>query len=140
MLLIFASILAFIQDEFKRKGIFPYSDLTTQDQADTNSYTNYNGPRLIDRGPLKDEMSMNPANDLPKPNRMQYEFMQLEMGLFIHYGMNTYSGQGTGGSGRFSPEIFNPTELDCNNWMEVAKAMGAKYAVLTARHEEGFCL
>jgi alpha-L-fucosidase len=140
LLLIFASIMAFSQDDFKRKGIFPYSDLTIQDQADTNSYTNYHGPRLIDRGPLKDEMSMNPVNDLPKPNRMQYEFMQLEMGLFIHYGMNTYSGQGTGGSGRFSPEIFNPTELDCNNWMEVVKAMGAKYAVLTARHEEGFCL
>lgn len=132
--------MAFGQNDFTPIGIFSYSDITTQDRADTASLKVYQGPRLIDRGPLKDEMSTNPVNDLPKPNRMQYEFMQLEMGLFIHYGMNTYSGQGTGGSGRFSPEIFTPTQLDCNNWMEVAKAMGAKYAVLTARHEEGFCL
>lgn len=138
--LLLVSVVAFGQKDSTGTGMFPYSDLTTEDGADTTGLKEYQGPRLIDRGPLKDEMSTNPVNDLPKPNRMQYEFMQLEMGLFIHYGMNTYSGQGTGGSGRFSPNIFNPTELDCDNWMEVAKAMGAKYAVLTARHEEGFCL
>lgn len=96
--------------------------------------------RLINYGPRQDWMSTSQVNDLPKPNRPQYEFMQLELGLFIHFGMNTYTGQGTGGTGQFPPKTFNPTELDCDNWMKVAKAMGARYAVLTARHEEGFCL
>lgn len=138
--LILGALMTFGQNNFTWKGILTNSDLTTEDRSDIASLDSYEGYRLISRGPLKDEISTNPVNDLPKPNRAQYDFMQLEMGLFIHYGMNTYSGQGTGGTGRFSPEIFNPTELNCDNWMEVAKAMGAKYAVLTARHEEGFCL
>ncbi len=131
---------AHAQDDFTGTGTFPYSDLTADEVVENAGDTGYQGPRLLDMGPVKDAMSTNPVNDLPKPNKPQYEFMKMDMGLFIHFGMNTFSGQGTGGTGRFSPEIFNPTELDCDNWMEVAKAMGAEYVVLTARHEEGFCL
>lgn len=138
--LMLAAVVAFGQNDIKGAGTFPYSNLTNDDPADTTSQMADKGLRLVSRGPLKDVMSTNPVNDLPKPNRMQDEFMQLEMGLFIHFGMNTFSGQGTGGSGTFSPGIFNPTELNCDNWMDVAKAMGARYAVLTVRHEEGYCL
>lgn len=90
--------------------------------------------------PISDAISMNPDNGLPKPNADQLAFQDLELGLFIHFGMNTYTGEGAGGKGEQTPEAFNPTELDCDNWMQVAEDMGARFAVLTARHEEGFCL
>ncbi|GEM_PF-49353 len=35
----------------------------------------------------------------------------------------------------FNPDLFNPRE-----WARMAKAAGMKYAVITAKHHEGFCL
>ena len=99
-----------------------------------------NQPRLVDLVPVPDALSTNTINHLPKPNADQLAFQDLELGLFIHFGMNTFTGETTGGKGSHPPAVFNPTALDCDNWMQVAKAMGARFAVLTARHEEGFCL
>jgi len=36
------------------------------------------------------------------------------------------------------PGLFNPRKLNTDQWMEAAKAMGAKYAVLVAKHGSGF--
>lgn len=36
--------------------------------------------------------------------------------------------------------IFNPEELDTDQWIRAAKAMGAKFAVITATHETGFAI
>ena len=99
-----------------------------------------NQPRLVDLAPLADALSTSEVNRLPKPNADQLAFQDLELGLFIHFGMTTFTDEGTGARGSHPPEVFNPTALDCDNWMEVAKTMGARFAVLTARHEEGFCL
>ncbi len=35
---------------------------------------------------------------------------------------------------------FNPDLMDAREWAKKAKAAGMKYAVLTAKHHEGFCL
>ena len=35
---------------------------------------------------------------------------------------------------------FNPDLLDAREWARRAKAAGMKYAVLTTKHHEGFCL
>ena len=35
---------------------------------------------------------------------------------------------------------FNPKRLDARKWAKSAKAAGMKYAVLTTKHHEGFCL
>jgi alpha-L-fucosidase len=35
----------------------------------------------------------------------------------------------------FNPDLYNPTE-----WAKMAKAAGMKYAVITSKHHEGFCL
>ena len=37
-------------------------------------------------------------------------------------------------------EMFNPDLLDARAWAKRAKATGMKYAVLTAKHHDGFCL
>ncbi|MDD5675358.1 MAG: alpha-L-fucosidase, partial [Chitinivibrionales bacterium] len=90
--------------------------------------------------PMPDAQSQDKNNNLPKPNKMQLAFQELELGLFIHYGLRTYPNGSGPGQGFYSPQEFNPTALDCDNWMETAQAMGAKFVVFTARHEEGFCL
>jgi alpha-L-fucosidase len=58
------------------------------------------------------------------------------LGVFIHYSIDTYGGR----SGASPASAFNPTALNAEQWVLAAKAMGAKYVVLTARHEQGFCL
>ncbi|MBO9731527.1 MAG: alpha-L-fucosidase [Chitinophaga sp.] len=37
-------------------------------------------------------------------------------------------------------DLFNPTQFDPKAWAKQAKAAGMKYAVLTTKHHEGFCL
>ena len=37
-------------------------------------------------------------------------------------------------------EVFNPDLFDAKEWAKAAKAAGMKYAVLTTKHHEGFCL
>jgi alpha-L-fucosidase len=73
---------------------------------------------------------------LAKPAPLQLAFQDLELGVFIHYSIDTYGGK----SGASSASAFNPTALNTEQWVLAAKAMGAKYVVLTARHEQGFCL
>ena len=76
---------------------------------------------------------------LAKPSEKQLRFADWEVGAFIHFGLNVFTGQ-EHGDGKEPPSKFNPTELDAEQWVLAAKALGAKYACLTVRHEGGFCL
>lgn len=73
------------------------------------------------------------------PTAKQLEFQDMELGAFIHYSIDTYASPGTA-HGATPASMFNPAELNTEQWVMAAKAMGATYIVLTARHEEGFCL
>lgn len=76
---------------------------------------------------------------LVKPSPKQIAFADWEVGAFIHYTLNPFTGQ-EHGDGLEPPSKFDPTELDAEQWILTAKSMGARYVVLTARHEGGFCL
>ena len=76
---------------------------------------------------------------IAKPTKEQLAFQDLDLGLFIHFGLPTYTGKSAGDADD-SPSLFNPKKLDCEQWAKVAVSMGAKYVTLTARHEGGFCI
>ncbi|MFX3631522.1 MAG: alpha-L-fucosidase [Candidatus Pristimantibacillus sp.] len=83
---------------------------------------------------------MNDFNsNLPLPTKQQLRWQDLELGMFCHFGINTFCNQ-EWGEGKDSPEVFNPEELDARQWVRTAKQAGFRYFVLTAKHHEGFCL
>jgi alpha-L-fucosidase len=61
----------------------------------------------------------------------------LELGLFIHFDMVTYTGK-TKPRTPADVNTYDPTKLDTDQWLETAKSMGAQYAVFVAKHCTGF--
>lgn len=82
---------------------------------------------------------VNTSASLPVPTKQQLKWQDFELGMFCHFGMNTFCDQ-EWGEGNDSPELFCPTELDARQWVRTAKQAGFRYFVLTAKHHDGFCL
>lgn len=75
----------------------------------------------------------------PVPTARQQAFQDWELGLFLHFGIRTfYEGHKDWDGKPMPPAGFNPTDLDCRQWMQVCKDAGVKYSVLTAKHHDGF--
>ncbi len=74
---------------------------------------------------------------LPTPE--QVEWADCEIGVIIHMDMFTFVNMDYMDP---PPPVtaFNPEELDTDQWLEAAAAMGAKYAVFVAKHCTGFSM
>ncbi len=88
--------------------------------------------------PLSSDAQTAPQPFGPVPNARQIEWYHREMIAFFHFGMNTFTNDNEG-DGTAKPERFNPTALNCNQWMDVLKRAGIPAAILVAKHADGFC-
>ena len=84
-------------------------------------------------------------NKVPLPNKRQLAWQEAELGVVFHYDLHVFDGLKYGqGNNRIDPvkdyQVFNPKNLDTDQWVKAAKAAGAKFAILTATHETGFAL
>ncbi len=72
------------------------------------------------------------------PNKRQYRHMHYKK-AFFHFGVNTFTSL-EWGNGTESEKMFDPTDLDIDQWMRTIKAAGFDLAIITAKHHDGFCL
>ena len=71
--------------------------------------------------------------------KKRLEFLDWEFGVFFHFGIRTFYEDRVDWDGEEMPaEKFNPTQLDCEQWIRTAEDAGAKYAVLVCKHHDGF--
>lgn len=76
-------------------------------------------------------------------------FLQERFGMFIHWGLYAIPARGewvrhfekiSNEEYQKYFEEFNPVRYDPKKWARAAKEAGMKYAVMTAKHHDGFCL
>jgi alpha-L-fucosidase len=74
-----------------------------------------------------------------KPSPQQVAWQELEFGVIVHFNPNTWLDQ-EWGDGTASAKVFNPSQVDPGQWARAAKAAGAQYLILVAKHHDGFAL
>ncbi len=82
---------------------------------------------------------------IPIPTQAQLDWQNAELVAVFHYDLHVFDGKRYIQSvNRITPiedvNIFNPKNLDTDQWIKSAKDAGCKIAILTATHETGFAL
>jgi len=104
----------------------------------------FNPTRIV----LAQQNSFVAANQMTDKERMRW-FKEARFGLFVHWGLYSLLGRGTWYMLRDQISVaeinklsrqFNPDKYDPNEWAQLAQEAGMRYAVLTTRHHDGFCL
>jgi alpha-L-fucosidase len=76
-------------------------------------------------------------------------FRDARFGMFIHFGAYAVPARGewvksnehlTTDQYQKYVDAFYPADFDAKKWAKIAKEAGMKYAVLTAKHHDGFCM
>jgi alpha-L-fucosidase len=67
-------------------------------------------------------------------------YTDLDRGMFLHWNFATFCDTEFVDPTVWPINTFSPTGLDIPQWAEVAANFGCRYAVLTIKHLDGFCL
>ncbi len=85
----------------------------------------------------------------PENLRMRQWFQDSKFGMFVHWGVYSILGEGewvmhnkkmTVEEYEKLPSLFNPTEYDPSEWVNIAKNAGMKYITFTSKHHDGFAM
>lgn len=76
------------------------------------------------------------------PSKPHLEWAEAEIGVLFHFDVVNYVPDYNWREWGTHPpaSVFNPSRLDTDQWLEAAQKLGAKYAVLVAKHGSGFSL
>jgi alpha-L-fucosidase len=82
------------------------------------------------------------SSEIVKPTAEQIAWADAEIGMMFHLDMPTFVPDYKWDKWGTHPDaaIFNPTDLNTDQWLAAAQKLGATYAVLVAKHCSGFSL
>ncbi len=80
-----------------------------------------------------------PAPYGPLPTKAQLEWHKMEYFSLVCYGLNTFTEE-EWAYGDVDPGLFNPSDLNTDQWAKVTSESGMKGLILVAKHHDGFCL
>lgn len=80
-----------------------------------------------------------PAVYLQTPAPRQLAWHEQEYYAFLHFGHNTFTDEEWGWS-QSTPDVFNPTSLDTDQWAQTFVDAGMTGMILTAKHHDGMAL
>ena len=72
------------------------------------------------------------------PTADQRQWQDLEVGMFVHFGPATW--RDPAHPDQPVPITAITPDIDTDQWVSVARDLGARYVVLVAKHQDGFCL
>ncbi|KAJ5090524.1 Glycoside hydrolase family 29 [Penicillium argentinense] len=94
-------------------------------------------------GTYKPQYRISPidGSKIALPTKEQLDFQDKEIGVLIHFEIATYLDiDGCNNVPNLVPnvDLFDPTLINTDAWMDTTTALGAKYATLVAKHNCGF--
>ncbi|BCJ36522.1 hypothetical protein Athai_40250 [Actinocatenispora thailandica] len=105
-------------------------------------------PRVAAEHPPAQRLAIGPGECLTsllakasslRPSLRQLAWQRLGQTAFLHFGMNTFTGQ-EWGTGTEDPGLFAPTDLDTDQWARTLRDAGFALAILVVKHHDGFVL
>lgn len=84
---------------------------------------------------------MSDRDSRPRPTPAQLAWQDCEVGILYHFDMPVAAGvEAPNNAVRdvLDPALYDPAQLNTDQWLEAARAAGARYAIFTATHFNGF--
>ncbi|MEV0838753.1 alpha-L-fucosidase [Actinocatenispora sera] len=120
----------------------------TRPGADTGPAARGTAPRAAAKYAPAQRLAITPGEPLNslvakasalRPSQRQLDWQRLGRTAFLHFGMNTFTGQ-EWGTGTEDPDLFAPRDLDTDQWARTLRDSGFELAILVVKHHDGFVL